>query len=245
MRAEMEGQQNGVRGAVEWGGRGHRLMKVCREVERPAKGKKTSGESELLETNHYFLFQMCKYERWDGRLADIVCKNAPHSRIPPVHQSHLMPQFYFQWDRSSIWVTHTYTHTHGVSATAAISSNELRQCLAQSRRRVSPYSHVLPLLLSSASSPLLLLTTPLLLLLPTIPFLHLYSFHLLINSLFPFPSGVISNFSLFFLIFLPLITYRSNWPLKVWEINFCARWLHRKALDCRMQNWDYFLSQCQ
>lgn len=65
---------------------------------------------------------------------------------------------------------------------------------------------------------------------PLFPSSIFYSFHLLINSLFfPFRSHVISNFSLFFLIFLPLITHRSNWPLKVWEINFCARWLHRKS----------------
>lgn len=126
---------------------------------------------------------------------------------------------------------HTPTHMRDVSTTAAISSNELRQRLAQSHRCVPPYSHILPLLLSSLSSPLLLLPTPLLPVLPTLPFLHLCSFHLPINSYLLFPLRIIANFSLFLLIFLPLITDRSNWPLKMWEINFCARWLHRNVLE--------------
>lgn len=86
-------------------GEGHRLMTACRESAACQRGD--PGESEPLrccdaENKPLFYFQMCKYERWDVRLPDIVCKNTPHSRIPPVHQSHRMPQFYFQRDRSSI-----------------------------------------------------------------------------------------------------------------------------------------------
>lgn len=81
-----------VRGAVERGGGSQINDDVCGLREPRAAAK----------TKLLFFFQMCKYERRDERLPDIVCKSTARSRKPPVHQSHLMPEFAFQRERSSI-----------------------------------------------------------------------------------------------------------------------------------------------
>lgn len=74
MSTEMEGQQNGVRGAVEWRGGGHRLMMASREVERPVTEKSRARQSRRYvpapQNKPLFHFQVCKYEQWN----DVVCK---------------------------------------------------------------------------------------------------------------------------------------------------------------------------
>lgn len=82
-------------------------MMASREVERP----EVPGEAEPApcpgssKQNPHFTFECANMS--NGMMLFVKKKRKkketrPHSHIPAVHQSHLMPQFYIQSDRGRI-----------------------------------------------------------------------------------------------------------------------------------------------